>query len=105
MSLSSRNRSIGSLIYWNEVDKGGHFAAWEERNSSLPRFTRHSDRCPNSRRVPHAANAALSPIGERQMSVLFTHRYLTEGGSGVALMDSTSPSATIGPQSRGGGRA
>jgi len=32
------------------------------------------------------------------MSVLFTHRYLAEGGSGVALMDPTSPSATIGPQ-------
>jgi hypothetical protein len=65
MSLSSPNRSIGSLIYWDEVDKGGHFAAWEERNSSLQRFKGHSDRCPNSRRVPHAANAALSPIGER----------------------------------------
>jgi pimeloyl-ACP methyl ester carboxylesterase len=23
-------RSFGNLIYWNEVDKGGHFAAWEQ---------------------------------------------------------------------------
>ena len=23
-------RSFGNLIYWNEVDRGGHFAAWEE---------------------------------------------------------------------------
>ncbi len=24
-------KSFHKLIYWNEVDKGGHFAAWEER--------------------------------------------------------------------------
>ena len=23
-------RNFGNLIYWNEVDKGGHFAAWEQ---------------------------------------------------------------------------
>jgi pimeloyl-ACP methyl ester carboxylesterase len=23
-------KSFGNLIYWNEVDKGGHFAAWEQ---------------------------------------------------------------------------
>jgi pimeloyl-ACP methyl ester carboxylesterase len=23
-------KSYKKLIYWNEVDKGGHFAAWEE---------------------------------------------------------------------------
>jgi pimeloyl-ACP methyl ester carboxylesterase len=23
-------RAFGNLIYWNEVDKGGHFAAWEQ---------------------------------------------------------------------------
>jgi pimeloyl-ACP methyl ester carboxylesterase len=23
-------RSYRKLIYWNEVDKGGHFAAWEQ---------------------------------------------------------------------------
>jgi pimeloyl-ACP methyl ester carboxylesterase len=23
-------RSFGNLIHWNEVDKGGHFAAWEQ---------------------------------------------------------------------------
>jgi pimeloyl-ACP methyl ester carboxylesterase len=23
-------RTFGNLIYWNEVDKGGHFAAWEQ---------------------------------------------------------------------------
>jgi pimeloyl-ACP methyl ester carboxylesterase len=23
-------QAFGNLIYWNEVDKGGHFAAWEE---------------------------------------------------------------------------
>ena len=23
-------RAYGNLIYFNEVDKGGHFAAWEE---------------------------------------------------------------------------
>jgi len=23
-------KAFGNLIYWNEVDKGGHFAAWEE---------------------------------------------------------------------------
>ncbi|MDQ3896673.1 MAG: epoxide hydrolase 1 [Actinomycetota bacterium] len=24
------DQSFGNLIYWNEVDKGGHFAAWEQ---------------------------------------------------------------------------
>ncbi len=23
-------RAFGNLIYWNEVDKGGHYAAWEQ---------------------------------------------------------------------------
>ena len=23
-------QNFHNLIYWNEVDKGGHFAAWEE---------------------------------------------------------------------------
>jgi pimeloyl-ACP methyl ester carboxylesterase len=23
-------QSFGNLIYWNEVDKGGHFAVWEQ---------------------------------------------------------------------------
>jgi pimeloyl-ACP methyl ester carboxylesterase len=23
-------RAFGNLIYWNEVDEGGHFAAWEQ---------------------------------------------------------------------------
>ncbi len=23
-------RAFGNLIYWNEVEKGGHFAAWEQ---------------------------------------------------------------------------
>ena len=23
-------QAFGNLIYWNEVDKGGHFAAWEQ---------------------------------------------------------------------------
>mgnify|MGYP001578706217 FL=1 len=23
-------KSFKKLIYWNEVDKGGHFAAWEQ---------------------------------------------------------------------------
>jgi hypothetical protein len=23
-------RSFHNLIYWNEVDKGGHFAAWQQ---------------------------------------------------------------------------
>ena len=23
-------QTFHNLIYWNEVDKGGHFAAWEE---------------------------------------------------------------------------
>ena len=24
------DRTFGNIIYWNEVDKGGHFAAWEQ---------------------------------------------------------------------------
>src|SRR4030081_933265 len=36
-------RSYHKLIYFNEVDKGGHFAAWDEsRNSSAPRSGRPS---------------------------------------------------------------
>ena len=33
------------LAYFNEVDKGGHFAAWEEPGSSPPRCGLHSARC------------------------------------------------------------
>ena len=32
-------RAFGNLIYWNEVHKGGHFAAWERPelfSSELP---------------------------------------------------------------------
>ena len=43
-------RAYRNLIYFNEVDKGGHFAAWESRSSSQPNseppsdhFGRHAD--------------------------------------------------------------
>jgi pimeloyl-ACP methyl ester carboxylesterase len=29
-SRSWAEKAFGNLIYWNEVDKGGHFAAWEQ---------------------------------------------------------------------------
>jgi hypothetical protein len=38
-------RSHHNLIYFNEVEKGGHFAAWEERSSPPPRSERPSDHC------------------------------------------------------------
>ena len=31
------------LIYYHAVDKGGHFAAWEQPNFSLRRSARRSD--------------------------------------------------------------
>ncbi|WP_225849950.1 hypothetical protein [Streptomyces sp. HPF1205] len=28
--LSWAERTFGNLVHWNEVDRGGHFAAWEQ---------------------------------------------------------------------------
>ena len=39
------------LIYWNEVDKGGHFAAWEEPELFARSSARRSDRCADSFRM------------------------------------------------------
>lgn len=44
------------LIYWNEVEKGGHFAAWEQPNSSPPRSKRRSDHCAKWREVDGGHN-------------------------------------------------
>ena len=38
-----------SLTYFNGVDKGGHFAAWEEPELSRPRSVPPSDRCGSRR--------------------------------------------------------
>ena len=37
-------KAYPNLIYFNEVDKGGHFAAWEEPELSRPRSERRSGR-------------------------------------------------------------
>jgi hypothetical protein len=37
-----------NLMHYNQVDKGGHFAAWDNRNSFHKRFARRSDRCARS---------------------------------------------------------
>jgi pimeloyl-ACP methyl ester carboxylesterase len=38
---------MSNLIYFNEVDKGGHFAAWSSRSSSARRSARRSTHCVN----------------------------------------------------------
>jgi hypothetical protein len=38
-------RAYPKLIYYNELDRGGHFAAWNNRNSLPARCERHSGRC------------------------------------------------------------
>jgi prevent-host-death family protein len=38
-------RSYHDLVYFNEVDKGGHFAGWEAPAPSLPSCAPPSDRC------------------------------------------------------------
>ena len=38
-------RAYPTLAYYNEVDKGGHFAAWEDPRSSPKRCAQRSDRC------------------------------------------------------------
>jgi pimeloyl-ACP methyl ester carboxylesterase len=30
VSSLSHHLTFGNIIYWNEVDKGGHFAPWEQ---------------------------------------------------------------------------
>lgn len=40
-------RAYHKLIYFHEVDKGGHFAAWNSRSCSRPRSGRRSNRCAN----------------------------------------------------------
>ena len=44
-----------NLSYFHEVDKGGHFAAWEEPLSSRRRCARRSSRCGRSL-IGHAAD-------------------------------------------------
>jgi hypothetical protein len=42
-------RAYPNLIYFNEVDKGGHFAAWEQPNSSQARCGPGSAPCGSTR--------------------------------------------------------
>ena len=42
-------RAYPNLIYFHEVDKGGHFAAWEQPHSSRKKFARRSGRYANAR--------------------------------------------------------
>jgi hypothetical protein len=39
-----------NLVYFNEVDRGNHFAAWQELDSSRPRCVQHSGHCGDRRR-------------------------------------------------------
>ena len=42
-------RAYPKLIHYNKLDKGGHFAAWEQPELFFQkRFARASDRCANS---------------------------------------------------------
>ena len=43
--------SYPNVVYFNEVDKGGHFAAWEEPSSSARRCARRSSRCAERSRL------------------------------------------------------
>src|SRR3954466_2723814 len=43
-SQASGAGTFHKLIYWNEVQKGGHFAAWEEPDSSPRRSEPRADR-------------------------------------------------------------
>jgi len=43
-------RAYHRLIYYNQVDKGGHYAAWNSHGSFRKRFARASNHCG---RVPH----------------------------------------------------
>jgi pimeloyl-ACP methyl ester carboxylesterase len=66
-------RAFGNLIHWSEVDKGGHFAAWEQPQlfseevraafSSLRQPESWGRRAPPARRPVHPASpvAARSP--------------------------------------------
>ena len=59
------------LAYFNEVDKGGHFAAWEERNSSQERSERRLAHCVDrrtraARTVPENGRSVLAAIPERK---------------------------------------
>jgi hypothetical protein len=41
-------RAYPKLIYYNKLDKGGHFTAWEQRNFFRKSFARASDHGVNS---------------------------------------------------------
>jgi hypothetical protein len=45
-------RAYRNLIYFHEADKGGHFAAWNSRNSSLKRSVPRFDRSANRGQQP-----------------------------------------------------
>ncbi len=40
-------RAYQKLIYYNKVNQGGHYAAWNSRNSFHTRFALASDHCAN----------------------------------------------------------
>jgi hypothetical protein len=44
---SSTERAYPKLIHYNEVDKGGHFAAWSSPSSSCASCARRSSHCGN----------------------------------------------------------
>ena len=50
-------RAYHNLIYFNEVDKGGHFAAWEQPHSFQKRSARTSGHCANSSAAPRGTSA------------------------------------------------
>jgi hypothetical protein len=74
-----------NLVYFNELDKGNHFAAWQEPELSRPRCARRSGHCvetaPGSaggvrRRDPRSRRCEMSLFGLRRHAPLPAEGYM-----------------------------
>ena len=61
-------RAYPKLIYYNKLDKGGHFAAWEQPQIFASRFVQHSDHFVKRERE----NRVCLPPGIRKPAPLFS---------------------------------
>jgi hypothetical protein len=71
-------RAYAKLFYFNEVDNGGHFAAWEQPQVFLRRCARRSDHCVNKRVAESGHNGC--PLSQPGATLNESHQDLPDQG-------------------------
>ena len=97
-------RAYPKLIHYNKLDKGGHFAAWEQPQLFQRRFARASDHCGSRRREGGAA--MWEPPSRTIRGVITSDPSRSRNGAstgGAQSFQNRSPGRGDGPP-RGGGR-